>query len=251
VPTTLRSAPGTEPHGRAKPGHRKGPPRAVRLFIVFAVLIGVIAALTVVLRNSPKPLPGPKPAAAAVETKTKATEPLTLGQKIAEIAESQVGYTTNPGNTYCNKYSAYWLAGSSDCGNSNLDEEWCADFAAWVWQKAGALVTYQFINGDINSSAASFYEWGVAHNTWHPAKSGYIPQPGDVAVYGLDAPNLVASHVAVVIGYQRGDKGPNVVNGDGDKTAFSAVEQESDQFVADASGQTAYLSGYTSPTPAS
>ena len=33
---------------------------------------------------------------------------------------------------------------------------------------------YQFINGDLNSSSASFYEWGVRHHTWHPVGSGYV-----------------------------------------------------------------------------
>ena len=75
---------------------------------------------------------------------------------------------------------------------------------------------YQYINGDLNSSAASFYEWGEAKGTWHPLGSGYVPQPGDVAVYGLDASQLVASHVAVVIAYEPRDRGPTAVNGDGD-----------------------------------
>jgi hypothetical protein len=71
-----------------------------------------------------------------------------LRGRIVAVAESQVGYRTDPPSTYCNKYSAYWISGASDCGNGNLDEEWCADFAAWVWQKAGVLVVYQYINGD-------------------------------------------------------------------------------------------------------
>jgi hypothetical protein len=109
-----------------------------------------------------------------------------LRSRIVELAERELGYTTDPSTTYCNKFSAYWRAGTADCGNANLDEEWCADFAAWVWQQAGAPVTYQFVPGDLNSSSASFYEWGRDRGTWHPLGSGYIPQPGDVAVYGLD-----------------------------------------------------------------
>jgi CHAP domain len=175
---------------------------------------------------------------------------LSLRQRIVAIAESQLGYQTDPSNTYCNKFSSYWDAGNNDCSNSNLDEEWCADFAAWVWQKAGASVTYQFINGDINSSAASFYEWGKRLGTWHPAGSGYVPQPGDVAVYGLDPSTLVAQHVAIVVSYTSGDRGPNVVNGDGDRSAFSIVELGNDQYKADISGSAADLSGFTSPTPA-
>jgi CHAP domain len=170
-----------------------------------------------------------------------------LRARIVSIAESQIGYKTDPATTYCNKYSAYWSSGADDCGNANLDEEWCADFAAWVWQQAGVPVTYEYINGYLNSSAASFYEWGVGKGTWHPVASGYVPQPGDVAVYGLDPATPVAAHVAIVIGYQSGDRGPTAVNGDGDTNAFSIVEVRTDEYVADVRPDGAPLSGYVSP----
>ena len=172
-----------------------------------------------------------------------------LRGRIVALAESQVGYRTDPSNTYCNKYSAYWFSGTNDCGNANLDEEWCADFAAWVWQKAGEVVTYQYVNGDLNSSSASFYEWGVARGTWHPVGSGYIPQPGDVAVYGLDVSTLVAQHDAIVVSYTAGSRGPEAVNGDGDRVGFSDVELGNDEYKADVSGKSpAFIAGYVSPS---
>ena len=109
-----------------------------------------------------------------------------LRARIVAVAEGQVGYRTDPSDTYCNKFSAYWNAGIDDCGNDNLDEEWCADFAAWVWKQAGAEVHYQLAPGYLNGNSASFYVWGTDHGTWHPVGSCYAPQPGDVAVYGLD-----------------------------------------------------------------
>ncbi|HUC13827.1 MAG TPA: CHAP domain-containing protein [Acidimicrobiales bacterium] len=171
-----------------------------------------------------------------------------LRKRIVDIAVSQLGYVTEPPSTFCNKYSGYWVSGAGDCGNSNLAEEWCADFAAWVWEHAGADVTYQYINGDLNSSAASFYEWGAARGTWHPVGSRYKPLPGDVAVYGLDKAALVAVHVAVVIGYTPGERGPIAVNGDGDLTGFSVVEVATDELVADTHPGSAALSGYVSPS---
>lgn len=170
-----------------------------------------------------------------------------LRARIVQAAESQIGYRTDPSNTYCNKYSAYWHSGTADCAGSDLSEEWCADFAAWVWQKAGVPIVYQYINGDINSSAASFFEWGRAHGTWHPLGSGYVPQPGDVAVYGLDVPALYASHVAVVVGYSSGQAGPVAVNGDGDLTGFSVVEVRANEYYADTHPSGSPLSGYVSP----
>lgn len=172
-----------------------------------------------------------------------------LRGRIVAFAESQVGYKTSPANTYCNKFSAYWVSGISDCGNSNLDEEWCADFAAWAWQKAGVKLTYQYTHGDINSSAASFYEWGVKKGTWHAVGSKYVPRPGDVAVYGLSISNLFAQHVAIVAAYTKGHRGPDAINGDGDRTGFSVVEIGINEYKADLNSTTAYvLAGYVSPT---
>lgn len=175
-----------------------------------------------------------------------------LRGRIVAAVESQVGYRTNPSTTYCNKFSAFWVSGAADCGNSNQCEEWCADFAARSWQKVGALVTYQYINGDLNSSSASFYEWGLAHGTWHAVGTGYAPQPGDVTAYGLNSQNLVAQHVAVVISYTQGDAGPNVINGDGDRKGFSVVEIGNNQFNGDiTNAKSAGLSGYTQASASS
>jgi len=90
-----------------------------------------------------------------------------MPQRIVAIAESQIGYSTEPSNTYCNKFSAYWNAGTADCPSGEMSEEWCADFAAWAWQKAGVQFTYGYGPGEINGGAVSFYEWGVANGEWH------------------------------------------------------------------------------------
>jgi hypothetical protein len=175
--------------------------------------------------------------------------PSALRSRIVALAEDQLGYHTTPADSYCNKYSAHWGQGAADCGPGLRSEEWCADFATWVWQQAGALVTYAFATGDLNSSSASFYIWGLDHGTWHAVGNGYTPQPGDVAVYGLDPTTRVAAHVAVVIGYTAGQRGPDVVNGDGDRTGFSVVEAGTDQYQADTHPRGAPLSGYVAPSP--
>ena len=85
---------------------------------------------------------------------------LSVRGRIVAIANSQVGYSANPSHSYCNKFSAYWDAGTAQCPSDELSEEWCADFAAWAWQKAGVQFTYGYNPGDINAGAVSFYEWG-------------------------------------------------------------------------------------------
>jgi hypothetical protein len=170
-----------------------------------------------------------------------------LGAGIVTAATSMLGYHTDPTRSYCNRFSAYWDAGSANCPTGELSEEWCADFAAWAWRTAGVSFTYGYRAGDINAGAASFYEWGLANGTWHPA-AGYTAAPGDVAVYGLSLAggSPRAAHVAIVTDDPLSQQGPDVVNGDGDRTGFSVVESGTDQVLADASARSA-LSGYVTP----
>jgi hypothetical protein len=174
---------------------------------------------------------------------------LSARQRIVSVANSQLGYTTDPSNSYCNKFSAYWGVGSQGCPGAETSEQWCADFAAWAWRQAGVPFSYGFNAGDLNAGAASFYTWAVYHGTWHSAASGYRAQPGDVAVYGLRLEmSDSAAHVAIVTGDPAGRRGPDVINGDGDRTGFSVVETGTDQLRADTGhGQGALLAGYVSP----
>ena len=169
--------------------------------------------------------------------------------RIVALAMSQLGYKTDPPDTYCNRFSAYWHAGATDCPNSERDEQWCADFAAWAWRQAGVRFVYGLGPDDLNASSVSFYLWAVAHHTWHPVGSGYVPQPGDVAVYGLDLTSLQAQHVAIVTGYSSGARGPDVVNGDGERTGFSVVESGTDQYKSDLTANGGVLAGYVAPPP--
>ena len=109
---------------------------------------------------------------------------------------------------------------------------------------------YQLAPGYLNGNSASFYVWGTNHGTWHPVGSGYVPQPGDVAVYGLDTEAVTAVHVAVVTSDTGNQAAPDVVNGDGDRTGFSVVEVGTSQGDADVKGKGAPLSGYVSPSSA-
>jgi hypothetical protein len=213
--------------------------RRRRLLVLAGVAVIALVLTQSGLRGSSRSLALPNRAALAG---------LSVQQRIVAIAVSQVGYATNPPNSYCNKFSAYWNAGSPSCPSGEASEEWCADFAAWAWQKAGVKLTYGYGPGELNGRAVSFYEWGVVHGTWHPASSGYRPVAGDVAVYGLRLGAYPsAAHVAIVTGDPLGRRGPDVINGDGDRTGFSVVDIGTGQFRADAGHRDgALLAGYTS-----
>lgn len=170
-----------------------------------------------------------------------------LRARIVAIAISQVGYKTHPSNSYCNRYSAYWHSGAAVCGVGLSSEQWCADFAEWVWNKAGVRFNYGFYEGEMNSGSFSMYQWGTEDHRWHGVGSRYVPEPGDVAIYGLDVAESTAQHVAIVTSFTPGQRGPNVVNGDGSRTGFSVVEVGIDQWKADVHSDGARLSGFVSP----
>lgn len=203
--------------------------------------VALVVALAAVLHRSGSTDSFPVPGEATLAG-------LSVPQRIVAIAESQVGYSTEPSSSYCNKYSAYWDAGTPDCPGGETAEEWCADFAAWAWQQAGVHFGYGYAPGQINGAAVSFYEWAVANGEWHPATSGFVPSPGDVAVYGLvPGPDPSAAHVAIVTGDRPGQRGPEVVNGDGDTAGFSVVEAGTDEVRAQAGHDDSVLAGYVSP----
>jgi hypothetical protein len=185
--------------------------------------------------------PGTSPSAAST-----APTPLPTslpGSKIVSIAESQIGYQSDPAGSYCNPYSAYWGSGTSCSKGSYSSEEWCADFTAWVWHRAGVPFTYGYDSGEINGGAVSFYQWGVANGTWHAVGSGYTPQPGDAVVYGLNTPtDTSADHVAIVTGGTARD--PSVVDGDWWLGNNGYVVAATEQTTATGTDR---ISGYVSP----
>jgi hypothetical protein len=162
---------------------------------------------------------------------------------IVEYAGFYEGYRAGPG--YCNMFSAYWGDGSK-CGNGLRSEEWCSDFTAYIWRKGG--VSFNFKDSDVygylNPNSGGFYTYAITHGTWHSAKSGYKPQPGDIALYGVSGSgkDWTAQHAAVVIGISPSAAGPDAINGDwGDTVGYFPDETTNE-------GDPAYaLSGYASP----
>ena len=202
------------------------------MIVLFGVLRALLSAGVVVGLTHLATTP-PREAMAILEDGVAAASAQTRA-KIVALAQSPVGYTTDPSTTYCNRFRAFWVSGPAQCGNSHRDEQWCADFAAWTWCMAGVPLVNQYINGEINSSSASFYKRVVRHHTWHPVTSNDVPRPGDVAVYGLDV--LIAQHVVIVVSDTPTSAGPNAIAGDGDQTRYSRVEYRANQYSADAEG---------------
>ncbi|MCG5214684.1 CHAP domain-containing protein [Streptosporangium sp. KLBMP 9127] len=120
-----------------------------------------------------------------------------------ELNNSSRNYQTS---SECNFYTGYFRGGwkdTSGCPSTDgvkwAKSEWCADFAKYVWKKAG--VTYADVAeggpyGTLTGWARSFREYGEAHGTWHSRGSGYTPQPGDAIVFDWDGGGI--DHVGLV-----------------------------------------------------
>lgn len=123
-------------------------------------------------------------------------------QAIVATAVSQdqdnQGVVETPPGSNCNPYTAYFGRGStSGCAPGTSAEEWCADFAEWVWTTAGIDTT------GIDGLAYSFVSWGEARTgAWFPGATN-DPEPGDAVVWG-DAATESAVHVGIVVGVQDG-----------------------------------------------
>jgi CHAP domain len=99
----------------------------------------------------------------------------------------------NVGLGACSTNSEGGTAFETSCdGNGGEPEYWCADFAQWVWQEAGA-------NTDgLDAAASTFYLYGQTNGTLHTT-----PSVGDAVVFNYM--DDYAEHVAIVV----------VVNADG------------------------------------
>jgi NADPH-dependent 7-cyano-7-deazaguanine reductase QueF-like protein len=170
-------------------------------------------------------------------------------QSIVGWATSQDQYnghiSENPLGSNCNPYTAFWGRGSTaGCGPGTAAEEWCADFAQWVWAKSGIDTT------GITAWAFSFVQWGQRHTGAFKAGATNNPQPGDAVVWG-DLASSYGMHVAIVVGVSQGkidvvsgNSGP-VVDPQGNVVSVS----ESGYFDPSTSTDYGYpIVGYISPT---
>ena len=123
-----------------------------------------------------------------------------MGNAIVSVATAELNNPEHnheePEGSNCNFYTTYYQGRgiANNCSNGWRSEDWCADFADYVWQKAGAVV------GGIGPAAASFNQYGLQHGTAH----GGTPRVGDAAVIGLDSSGTYADHVGLVVAVGNG-----------------------------------------------
>ena len=142
-----------------------------------------------------------------------------LVPRIVLAAESQDQFhakieDTPPGSN-CNPFTASFGRGStSGCAPGTAAEQWCSDFAQWVWLSSGIDTT------GITGASKTFVTWGRAH---HQFLQGIktMPQVGDAVVWGVLNP-LWGAHVGIVVAVT-GNKIDVVSGNSGDLPVASSV----------------------------
>jgi hypothetical protein len=151
--------------------------------------------------------------------------PGVTGASIAQVADKQVGVGDNPVSRNwsldCDPYTTMVgvRVSSSGCGTSrrfgvqNRNELWCADFAKWVWRKAGITTDLRALT----PAADSFYRWGKTQgDVLKP--DGSNAAVGDAVVFyppgALTSSGMsTADHVGIVVAVNA-DGTIDLVNGD-------------------------------------
>jgi hypothetical protein len=119
-------------------------------------------------------------------------------------------------NIVCNAKNelALWTSGKLKPSNGYLKysqnrvEEWCADFASWIYNQSGdPLQSSPSWNIAYVPNIQAVAQSGGKKFSWHPA-GGYTPIAGDLAIHGANHVNIVAGvtgNSETMIG---GDQGP-------------------------------------------
>jgi len=168
---------------------------------------------------------------------------LSLIPRILLTAESQDQFHAKiedtPAGSDCNPFTAAFGRGStSGCAPGTSSEEWCSDFAQWVWQTSGINTS------GISGAAKTFVTWGRSHGRFLQGMN-QKPAVGDAVVWGVLNP-LWGAHVGIVIGIK--GKEIDVISGNSGPLSIASAVWNSGYF--EPSSQTAQgdpIIGYTSP----
>ena len=101
-----------------------------------------------------------------------------VGAQMVQIAEAQLGQTEQPpGSNDGPAIAAYRTA----TAGATAGEPWCAYFASWVANQAGAPLGDQ---GQGLGYVGDIWSWAQQHGRAIPNAPGVVPSPGDLIVFG-------------------------------------------------------------------
>lgn len=157
--------------------------------------------------------------------------------------QSHAAVIDTPSDTNCNPFTAAFGRGTTaGCVTGTASEEWCSDFADWVWTVAGLDTT------GIDGAAKTFVTWGQARGQFLQGINAK-PAVGDAVVWGVLDP-LWGAHVGIVVGVRGSEI--DVVSGNSGVSASTSGVWESGYFApASQTAQGDPIIGYVSPVPLS
>jgi len=125
-----------------------------------------------------------------------------IRQNVVCLAEQELALWESQPN-YNSPYPDFTYAATGFLKyTDNSYEVWCADFVSWIYNQAG----YPFSGGDDGGwrldAVSAIQQLGVSPNsgfTWHPESSGYVPQPGDLALHYDPTQSAPWYHVNIFI----------------------------------------------------
>ncbi|HUD69130.1 MAG TPA: CHAP domain-containing protein [Acidimicrobiales bacterium] len=168
---------------------------------------------------------------------------LGLIPRIVLTAESQDQHHARiedtPAGSDCNPFTASFGRGSrSGCAPGTASEEWCSDFAQWVWETSGINTS------GISGASKTFVTWGRSHGRFLQGIN-QKPAVGDAVVWGVLNP-LWGAHVGIVVGVK--GKQIDVVSGNSGPLSVASAVWNSGYFLPSSqSAQGDPIIGYTSP----
>jgi hypothetical protein len=152
-----------------------------------------------------------------------------------------------------------WKSGKLGPGNSKpydfykysqqRDEEWCADFASWIYNQAGYPIDKTATEGNV-SAVPKIREIGEQNMefTYHSA-GNYTPVPGDMVIYYYvsDAGTVTGHHVNIVVSTNKKTSSMTVVGGNQDNVLSGAdnLSSVSEYIIHGFTGSS--IVGYVSP----
>jgi CHAP domain len=107
----------------------------------------------------------------------------TVGQRMVQVAEGEVGQAEHPPGSNDSPRIAQYRSATSGSGIG----PWCAYFTSWVGKQAGAPVGEA---GQGFGSVQAVTDWAQRTGRWLPQGTA-TPQPGDLVVWG-------SSHIGIV-----------------------------------------------------
>ena len=170
-------------------------------FLLALVVVGGIALqipLTAMAYDAAKPLPALSG---------------NVGEDVAAVATSQLGYAYNGGTVY----GAWW---KSEIGSSTnfTTLAWCGMFACWCAKQAGAGLGVAYNSS--GARASQLFEWQKKNGSYCTTFC-CDPQPGDFMYFASS--DMIPDHVAIVTSYDKATQtvymvGGNQGTGDGQVT---------------------------------